>query len=128
MTPEYRAALSARWTEERRRQASLDKGGTGKPGAKVRRKREQRIQAQRGKPFRPLDVFEADDYICRLCGEPCERDKVAPGGRSSGRPVSIWAPTIDHIVPLSKGGLHCRDNVQTAHFRCNCRKTDRLAA
>jgi 5-methylcytosine-specific restriction endonuclease McrA len=37
------------------------------------------------------------------------------------------APTIDHIVPLSKGGTHEPINCRTAHFLCNSTKGDRLA-
>lgn len=32
--------------------------------------------------------------------------------------------TVDHIVPLSKGGLHVEDNVQLACWRCNTEKSD----
>jgi 5-methylcytosine-specific restriction endonuclease McrA len=38
------------------------------------------------------------------------------------------APTIDHIVPVSKGGDDTRANVQLAHFRCNSVKGNREAA
>jgi 5-methylcytosine-specific restriction endonuclease McrA len=33
---------------------------------------------------------------------------------------------IDHIVPLSRGGLHCYANVQVAHSRCNLRKRNKI--
>lgn len=36
-------------------------------------------------------------------------------------------PSIDHIVPLSKGGKHSWDNVQLAHFMCNSMKSDTLS-
>lgn len=39
-----------------------------------------------------------------------------------------YAPTIDHIIPLARGGRHTRDNVQLAHRRCNCAKSDRVEA
>lgn len=58
-------------------------------------------------------VYERDGWCCRLCGEPVEREAVAP------HPL---APTIDHIVPLALGGEHSYANVQLAHFRCNWQK------
>ena len=30
--------------------------------------------------------------------------------------------SLDHIVPLSRGGTHTLDNVQLAHLACNERK------
>ncbi len=36
--------------------------------------------------------------------------------------------SVDHIVPLSKGGEHTVDNLQLAHFRCNLSKGNRLDA
>jgi len=30
--------------------------------------------------------------------------------------------TIDHVVPLSRGGPDAPDNVATAHWRCNREK------
>jgi 5-methylcytosine-specific restriction endonuclease McrA len=36
------------------------------------------------------------------------------------------APTLDHIVPLARGGHHTRDNTQCAHFSCNTRKGARV--
>ena len=29
---------------------------------------------------------------------------------------------VDHVIPLSKGGLHCYANVQPAHPNCNRKK------
>lgn len=34
------------------------------------------------------------------------------------------APTIDHILPISKGGQDVHANIQLAHFECNWRKGD----
>jgi ribosomal protein S27AE len=33
--------------------------------------------------------------------------------------------SIDHIIPLSRGGLHELTNVQLAHYRCNLAKNNR---
>jgi len=34
--------------------------------------------------------------------------------------------TIDHIIPLSKGGLHMMSNCQLAHRRCNSYKGNEI--
>jgi 5-methylcytosine-specific restriction endonuclease McrA len=51
-----------------------------------------------------------------LCGEPLAMAEQVP------HPL---APTIDHVIPLARGGWHAPDNVQAAHFLCNSRKSDR---
>lgn len=35
-------------------------------------------------------------------------------------------PSIDHIIPKSKGGLHSWNNVQLAHRICNSKKKDKI--
>lgn len=35
-------------------------------------------------------------------------------------------PSIDHVLPVAKGGTHTWDNVQLAHRRCNTIKSDSL--
>lgn len=64
-----------------------------------------------------LQVMERDGWRCQLCGDIILRDKVAPHPKSA---------TLDHILPLSKGGTHEPANVQAAHFLCNSLKGDRL--
>lgn len=34
--------------------------------------------------------------------------------------------SLDHVIPLNKGGPHTLANVATAHLRCNISKKDRL--
>lgn len=48
-------------------------------------------------PIRPRDIFERDGWQCKLCEEPIDRAAAYPA------PLS---PTLDHIVPLAKGGAH----------------------
>lgn len=38
---------------------------------------------------------------------------------------SIRQRTIDHVIPLAKGGLHVRANVRVACLSCNSIKSDR---
>lgn len=42
-------------------------------------------------------------------------------------PISDDAKTIDHIIPLSKGGTNEIDNMQVAHLRCNQKKSNKVA-
>lgn len=60
-------------------------------------------------------IFERDEWSCKLCGEPLDMDAIAPDPRS---------PTIDHVIPLARGGTHEPANVQAAHFWCNSVKSD----
>lgn len=53
-----------------------------------------------------LVVLEMDDGACGICGEDVD-------------PLDF---TIDHVVPLSRGGPHIYANVQVAHHSCNSRK------
>lgn len=65
-------------------------------------------------------LFKRDGGVCYLCGEPCDwsdRTKTITG---------MNYPSIDHVYPLSKGGLHAWDNVKLAHFGCNIRKSNNL--
>lgn len=66
----------------------------------------------------PLLVFARDNYICQICSEQTDPAQKAPHPNS---------PTLDHIIPMSKGGPHTMDNVQCACWTCNCVvKNDRL--
>ena len=60
----------------------------------------------------------ATQTICALCGKPVDFNLKYP------HPLS---PTIDHIVPVAKGG-HPSDinNLQLAHRCCNRAKSDKL--
>ena len=68
-------------------------------------------------PYRRSDIFERDGWVCQLCFQPIDRGAAGPRSASA---------SIDHIVPISKGGADAPDNVQAAHFGCNSRKKDRL--
>jgi 5-methylcytosine-specific restriction endonuclease McrA len=39
-----------------------------------------------------------------------------------------WRVELDHIIPISKGGAHSRDNCQAAHARCNRMKSAKMPA
>ena len=60
----------------------------------------------------------ATQTICGICGKPVDFTYKYP------HPLS---PTVDHIIPVSKGG-HPSDlsNLQLAHRCCNREKADKL--
>src|SRR5699024_2990102 len=57
--------------------------------------------------------FDRDGWICGICDDPVDRAMEYPD------PMSV---SLDHIIPLSKGGSHTPENVQCAHLDCNLRK------
>ena len=61
------------------------------------------------------DVGEKDGWICGICGEPVDASIQWPDQQS---------PSIDHIIPLSKGGPHSMENLQISHLVCNVRKNN----
>src|SRR5574340_33933 len=58
-------------------------------------------------------IIRRDKGKCQLCGKPVALKQKAPHPKS---------PTLDHILPVSKGGKHHPDNVRLAHFECNSRR------
>ncbi len=62
-------------------------------------------------------VVEKSNGICALCGEPIDMTLKNP---------DRFSFSIDHIIPLNKGGSNLFDNVQAAHLRCNCIKQDKV--
>lgn len=79
-----------------------------------RRARLKGVAVERVQPFL---VFARDGWRCQLCG--CATPKRLLGTTSRRK------PTIDHIVPISRGGQHSYANVQCACAACNNRKSAR---
>ena len=67
--------------------------------------------------FDPFDVFERDGWICKQCGVPTP---VGLRGTTHGN-----APELDHVQPLSKGGVHSKENAQLLCRACNIDKADK---
>lgn len=67
------------------------------------------------------ELFNRDSGICYLCGKPCDWSARDTEKNAVGK----MYPSIDHVVPLSKGGLHAWNNVRLAHVSCNAKKRDR---
>lgn len=58
------------------------------------------------KTGRRRKVFERDGYRCRYCG------------------IELTDPTIDHVMPVSRGGTDGMANLVTCCYSCNNAKAD----
>jgi len=67
-------------------------------------------------------IYEADGYRCHMCNRKCKQAFVYLKNSMVPHPLS---PTIDHVIPLAKGGTHEPSNCRTACYQCNNRKGDR---
>lgn len=94
------------------RKASIKRGR--KRAKHVRRARMKGCYAE---SFDRQVVFERDGWMCMICNQPCDKMASVP------HPL---AATLDHIVPLAKGGPHTMQNTQCAHFKCNYEKADAM--
>ena len=56
-------------------------------------------------------IIYASQSNCAICGRAVDFDKRFP---------DPWSPTLDHIVPIAKGGDPASiENLQLAHLQCN---------
>lgn len=61
-------------------------------------------------------IFERDGWRCHLCWLKVDQRLEYPHPRSV---------SLDHIIPMSLGGGHTRENVATSHLECNLGKSNR---
>lgn len=57
-----------------------------------------------------LKIYQRSSGVCYLCGET----------------LTIEEFTIDHVLPLSKGGTNRQKNLRAAHEKCNYDKADKI--
>lgn len=76
----------------------------------------RRIYAQSPR-INHLAVFEFHNWICVICGSSIDKNIRFPDEN---------AATLEHIVPLSRGGKHEWSNVAPAHAKCNYDKDDKM--
>lgn len=68
------------------------------------------------------ELFERDHGLCYLCNRECDWSdyEIRDGAFIAGNNY----PSIDHVVPLAKGGQHKWENVRLACRLCNSLKRD----
>lgn len=84
------------------------------------RRRRARVRDPQADDIYVSVVGERDGWRCGIPG--CRRRRIDPA-RAYPHPLS---PSIDHIEPLSRGGLHTYANVRIAHLRCNMARSNRF--
>jgi uncharacterized Zn finger protein (UPF0148 family) len=88
-------------------------------------KRRLRLSSQMVDRDITLDMlYERDGGKCWLCGCQCDKDDYTKGDYFI---AGNNYPSIDHVIPLAKGGEHSWENVRLAHRRCNSLKADSIA-
>lgn len=55
-------------------------------------------------------IYQRDSWLCQLCFEPTSRVYSHD---------DLFSPTLDHIVPQSRGGSDEPENLRLAHMICN---------
>jgi len=90
-------------------------GGRSKGESHTQRARRNCVQAEN---ISRIAVFKRDGWRCGICGVDTPRSLLKDCSHT-------YSPTLDHVVPLSKGGSHTVDNVQCLCRGCNSRKGDR---
>jgi 5-methylcytosine-specific restriction endonuclease McrA len=81
------------------------------------RRKARKKGASTGRPVLLAEIAVRDGWVCGICAEIVDPAQQWPAAGS---------PSVDHVVPLSKGGAHDPSNVQLAHLSCNSSKGDRL--
>lgn len=61
-------------------------------------------------PIVKTSIYARDGWICGICGQAVDSATPWPDPMSA---------SLDHVVPLSKGGPHLPHNVRLAHLWCN---------
>lgn len=81
-----------------------------------RRRRRARIAGAEREPYTTAEIAERDGYRCWLCNRKVNMSLAYPHPRSA---------SIDHIVPLSRGGEDTKVNVRLAHLGENIARSNR---
>ena len=71
-------------------------------------------------------LYKRDRGKCYICGCQCSFDDWKVSKRSGNKYPGDTYPEIEHMIPISRGGLHSWDNVRLACHRCNALKSDNI--
>jgi hypothetical protein len=117
--PERYAAVQRAWREANRDwRREWKRANPNKIRAMELRRRARKLEAFI-ENVDPAKVYARDNWTCHICGEKVDRKLKHPD------PLSA---SLDHVRPLSKGGLHSYANCAASHLQCNLRKHANILA
>lgn len=93
--------------------------------AENRRSNKRIPKAQRVDNISLKRLYKRDSGICYICGGKCDWNSQSISKNGNPYPGDLY-PVIEHVIPISKGGLDAWDNVRLAHWKCNLDKLDGL--
>ena len=68
------------------------------------------------------ELYKRDKGICYICGTKCDYEDYTYKGNTFI--AGNYYPSIDHVIPLNKGGTDDWNNLKLAHRICNSLKRD----
>lgn len=93
--------------------------------------RKTRLRIERAKENGKVDygitldkLITRDKNICYICNKECNESDYTYQGKNFI--AGDYYPSIDHVIPIAKGGTHTWNNVKLAHRICNSIKSDRV--
>jgi hypothetical protein len=103
-------------TKERRADAKFCSAECNYKAHQLQRKLRNRANEEGKRGYLRTEICERDGWICQICKEPVERNAHHP---------NPLAPSLDHIIPVSKGGSSDPSNLQLTHLVCNLKRGNR---
>lgn len=85
--------------------------------SEARHRRRAAKKAVESESFTLADVINQWGTDCHLCNNPIDLTLEWP---------DRFSKSMDHVIPISKGGPHKLSNVKLAHLTCNQRKSDKV--
>lgn len=80
-------------------------------------RRRARLRGVEHEAIRAREIYERDGWTCGICGLAVDPALTYPHKMSA---------SLDHFIPIARGGSHTKGNVQCSHLHCNVLKGDDL--
>lgn len=97
------AARRSHWKHHEKRLASGAAYRQSHREAERERMHRRRAAAQSNPRIDCDAVYDRDGGLCHICGKPVDRKRMS----------------LDHVVPIARGGQHVFTNVRASHRSCN---------